>query len=377
MNILLVARWPVGGIKTYFRYVYTLPCFEGTNFTLIAPDINLSPYLEATGLKERIAFMPVKNSQKSLAKAVRTALKSNRFDIMHTHGFSAGVQGELARWGNSSGKVHLMTSHDMFQSKQFRGWRGWWKKKAIGALLGRIDHIHTATEDARQNMLEFFPCLDRERIHTILHGVNTADYADATGDDLKERLGIEHTRPLIGFFGRFMAPKGFRDLVDAVRIYLDQGSSYYVPMVVTFGWGGFIREDYQYLEKKGLSDYFVQCPHADDMPSMLKSVDMVVMPSLWEACGLLAMETLAAGTPLIASNCIGLREVLRDTPARVVPPRNPAALAAAIDDFTRSSHRETFKDFAPEARTRFSVERPAKALHELYLKLGKNAGRTS
>jgi glycosyltransferase involved in cell wall biosynthesis len=309
-------------------------------------------------------------------KATREALKSNTFDIMHTHGFSAGIQGELAGWGNGSGPVHLMTAHDVFLSKQFQGWRGWCKKKAFGALLGRIDHIHTVTEDARQNMLEFFPRLDCERIHNILHGVDTAGYAGAAGQDLKARLGIEQSRPLIGFFGRFMAQKGFRDLVDAMRILADKGSPSSVPVVATFGWGGFIREDYQYLAEKGLSDCFVQRPHADDMPSMLKSVDMVAMPSLWEACGLLAMETLSAGTPLIASNCVGLREVLRDTPARIVPPKDPAALAAAIDDFAHSSPRETFEAFATEARTRFTVERPAKALHELYLGLSKNAGGT-
>lgn len=44
------------------------------------------------------------------------------------------------------------------------------------------------------------------------------------------------------------------------------------------------------------------------------------MPSRWVAFGLLAVEALCAGTPLIASDCIGLREVVEDTPAVVVPP---------------------------------------------------------
>lgn len=367
MNVLLVARWPAGGIRTYFRDIYSKPYFENVKFKLVAPDLNLFPFLETTGLDSRIDFLPVKNDRMSLVKTTRKLIKKYEFDLLHSHGFSAGVLCELFL---PKKKIkHLMTAHDVFLPSQFLGWKGKVNKKLIGTTLGRIDHIHTVTDDARKNLMEFFPALKPSKIHNILHGVDTARLAEANPIDLKSELKIEQSRPLIGFFGRFMGQKGFRDLVDALRLIVNDKEISVHPKVATFGWGGFIREDYQYLGEIGLSEFFIQMPHTDNMPVVLKSVDMVVMPSYWEACGLLAMETLAAGTPLIATNCIGLREILNDTPAEIVAPGDSVALASAIRNFMANSPKVTFESFAPFARARFSSERPSRALSNLYLEL--------
>jgi glycosyltransferase involved in cell wall biosynthesis len=173
-------------------------------------------------------------------------------------------------------------------------------------------------------------------------------------------------KPLIGFFGRFMAQKGFRDVVDAMRLVVERVGEAATPLVVTFGWGAFIREDYQYIEQQGLSSHFKQLPGTDDMPGSLKGVDLVVMPSRWEACGLLAMEALAAGVPIIGTGCVGLDEVLSGTPADKIAPYSPEQLAEAIVKNRETPRKDAFRAYQATACERFAIERPAQALRALY-----------
>jgi glycosyltransferase involved in cell wall biosynthesis len=172
-----------------------------------------------------------------------------------------------------------------------------------------------------------------------------------------------------------MGQKGFRLIVQAIRLIRDEQLLPVVPHVATFGWGGFIREDYAYLEELGLKDYFHQMPQTNNMAGALKGVDLVAMPSRWEACGLLAMEALAAGAPIVGSDCVGLREVLDGTPARQVAVGDQSALADALVAEIKNldQRRVAFQAYQPQAVKRFAIDRPARALADLYRQLGTQA----
>ena len=90
------------------------------------------------------------------------------------------------------------------------------------------------------------------------------------------------------------------------------------------------------------------------------------MPSLWESSGLLGMESLVAGVPIIGANCIGLREVLDNSPAKMVPPMDSATLAKAIAEEINQPRTEEFKEFSLIAKDRFSLYRPSSELKNIY-----------
>lgn len=101
----------------------------------------------------------------------------------------------------------------------------------------------------------------------------------------------------------------------------------------------------------------------------MKALDVVVMPMLWEACPLLPMEVLICGTPLIASDCIGLREVVADTPAWAVPQGDAVALAKALREVAVDDRRAEFAAYMPKAMSRFDVARTRAQLAALYVEL--------
>jgi glycosyltransferase involved in cell wall biosynthesis len=243
----------------------------------------------------------------------------------------------------------------------------------MARLFQRMTAIHTVSEDARLNLLSFFPGIRTERVQGILHGIDTRYFRDSVPASLRPRIGVPGDVPLIGFLGRFMGQKGFRLLVDAIEQVVKGQLLPVIPHVVTFGWNGYIREDYDYLRSKGLADYFHQHEQTHDVGGMLKAVDLVVMPSRWEACGLLAMEALAAGVPILGSDCVGLREVLAGSPARPFRTGDSSALRLAlIEEINNLPARKLqFANYQPEAVARFDIDRPARALADLYSRLAK------
>ncbi len=355
-----------GGIRTFFRYVYSQDCFSDCNITLIAPDEGLHEYIHDYLPAGRISIINAKNNKLSFVGQVRTQLLKNSFALVHSHGFTAGALTILAN--TNLGYTHLMTGHDMFLRKQFTGVKGRLKLYILGLLFNRLDHVHTATSDARQNFLEFFPSITARKVTSIVHGIDTASFISGQARLLKSELSLDEETLLIGFFGRFMGPKGFRILIDAIKQIQDNHLITPVPHVVTFGWGGFIREDYAWLEQQGLGEYFHQLPKTDNMPAALKGVDLVAMPSRWEACGLLAMEALTAGVPIVGTDCLGLREVLSDTPAKTVKSDNALELANVIVEELKDikNRKKVFVNFAHQAALRFDIERPAHAIRKLY-----------
>ena len=69
------------------------------------------------------------------------------------------------------------------------------------------------------------------------------------------------------------------------------------------------------------------------------------------------METFVCGTPLIATNCIGLREVVRDSPAQIVPPRNSAAIFEALFEVMSKNVKPQFAAYVPQAVNRYDVKK--------------------
>jgi len=371
MRILMTALHPVGGIRTFFRYIYGHPVFSDFSFTLVAPDDGLSEYLDEFLPLNRIRIVPAEPDNLRFMRQIRTVARKEPFKLIHSHGFSAGILTELSRF--SLALPHLMTGQDVFMPGEFSGFSGWMRYRLMALLFRRMSGIHAVGEDARQNLLATFPGLLETRIHAIMNAVDTYAVRDSLPKSLKQQIGLADEVPLIGFFGRFMGQKGFRLLVDAIERIVKAQLLEKLPHVATFGWNGYIREDYTYLTNKGLGDYFHQLEQTHDIGSMLKAVDLVAMPSRWEACPLLAMEVLAAGVPIVGSDCIGLREVLADSPAKPFRTGNLNALTETIVNELKHlpERKAEFVEFQPRAVTSFGIEKTAIALAALYAKLAK------
>lgn len=358
LRVLLVVRWPVGGIRTHLKYVYPLLVEKlgGVQVTLVGPRMDEMEVLKHDLAALNVKFIELDDcTSVTLARAVDREIAGGEVDLVHSHGFTAAC---AAAFPAKLRRVpHLATIHDIVQDSQFLGFKGASRRLGFRLLLNMVDVVHAVGDEAGKNLVTHLGPSIGSRLRVIRNGILTEQVLRAAPRDLRAELGLESGALLVGYFGRFMAQKGFRYLVEAVRLLRDrEGTEVQRPVhVATFGEDGFVREERAALERAGLRSYFSFLPYIPEVASTLKAVDVVAIPSLWEAMPLLPMEAMVAGVPIVGTSCIGLGEVLFDTPSVVVAPRDAAALAAALGREAKASSRAAAASFVPRAVERFDV----------------------
>jgi len=115
-----------------------------------------------------------------------------------------------------------------------------------------------------------------------------------------------------------------------------------------------------------LSDYFRFLPFVKDISSVLLQLDGVVMPSRWETAPLLPLEVLVSGVPLLASDCIGLKEAVNNTPTFHFHSDDAVDLATTIRNWLANQRKDEFGNFTKEAAERYDVKKTAAGLQTLY-----------
>jgi glycosyltransferase involved in cell wall biosynthesis len=370
IKVFMVVRWPVGGIRTFINYVYSQWGDSSIQLHFLTPNLP-----EVSALKEQLNHVNcvwhATNASdpdfKEFFGAAQKIISANDFQLIHAHGFTSAFSVAL-RLPFLRAKA-IFTSHDVLNASQFSGVLGKIKKVIFAFLLNRFNVIHSVSHAAQLNLLEMLPFISKNKTRVILNGVDTERFFSAEPFALRQALNIAKEVKLIGFFGRFMSQKGFKYLVDAIEKLDALYPGEY--RVVCFGSGGFIREEKAALKERGLGDLFYFHDFVVDTAPYVKGCDIVVMPSLWEACGLVAMEVLSAGVPLVASNCGGLAEVCENTPALIIPPANSAQLTDSILSLNESTKKE-FYDFAPTAKNRFNIKSTTTSFRALYSELIDN-----
>jgi len=371
-RVLIVARHPVGGIRTFIRYVYTNFDRQKYSLTLLAPDVPDLDILheDLEGLAEKFIRIDKNGGLLDFLRAIWNTLRRGCFDIVHSQGFTSGVLTSVP--ARVFRIPHIMTSHDILQSSQFPGVRGRLKKLSLSYSLPLVDLIHCVTEDAERNLLEFIPALrrHRKRVMTIRNGIEIDRFLSEEREDLRKKLKLGDDVFIIGFLGRFMSQKGFKYLLEAVAQLKKNSKLPKRPVVLTFGKGdGFYREEMEIVKKMELQSSVFFLEPVPNIADIIRNFDVLAIPSLWEACGLVAMEGMVAGVPVIGTDCIGLREVLQDTPAIAVPVRDAATLADAIIKEMKNPSKAKFEAFAHEAAERFDVKVQARELEKVMLSL--------
>jgi len=381
-RVLVPVAHPVGGIRTYL--IYNLkPLHEaGYRFTFLAPEgEGFDHFKNDTASWEGTEYIDIPRKKRgqewvSLLVIWRT-LRKQRFDLIHSQGLRFGTLVALANFFRQI--PHLMTLNDVIiPGHNDFGRFALLKKLLISFATRRVSSIIPASHDSENNHLEIFPAWKKGpvKIETIFNGIDidrlersrTQFEADPR-PNLREHFGISNEVILGGFFGRFMPQKGFDLMLKALVLLSERGYGDRFHLVATIDHCGYATET---LRDTAANPNVAKMVHfleaVPDITPLLLQTDVLVMPSRWEACPLLAMESLVLGTPIIGTDCLGLREVLSGTPGTVVPTENPAALADAIASFIENPQpaQEAAKDYAPRAAKRFDVKVVAEQLLALY-----------
>lgn len=364
-QILVVARWPLGGIRTYMLYMFRhFP--QEYQLTVLASTTHEDSALKQDAAEYGARLIIVQPGCLGLACGVFGELWHKRSDLILSQGFISAVSASLA---NIFFKVpHVLTIHGIVEPKYFSGRFGRIKHFVLGKIFANITALYAVSNDMLSNVYEQFASLKKTGVRAVVihNGIELPELempSDAPSG-LRAKLKISEETFIFGFFGRFMPQKGFDLLIEAIGILNEQKRT--PPCaVLAVGTDDYLSRYQKMINDKGLEKYFYFLPFQPQVHRLYREVNAIVMPSRWEASGLLAMEALCMGRPLIAADCIGLRETVADTPAMSFLSENVAAFAKALERCLLNSEEEKFVAFAPIARERFHVKNSARQLLHL------------
>lgn len=361
-HILIVARWPLGGIRTYMRYMLSRfpPSFK---LTLIAAS-TVEDLAVINDAKEYGAKLLLVNATKTrtFVYAISRELKRNKYDAILSQGFVSAVSVFIA---NIFFKVpHILTIHGIVEPQYLNGVFGFLKRNVLEKIVKNVTVLYAVSNDILDHVYEQFPKLRKNGPKTIVisNGIEPCEFDQLPSVplNLRQIIGIDNSTFLIGFFGRCVPQKGFDLLCEAVSIVIKQKNRSLTVAVV--GSDGYSREYQNQLKNTELGKYIHFLPFQPQVHHLYPQVDAIVIPSRWEACPLLPMEVLCMGTPLIASDCIGLRETVAGTPAKIFSSENVSDLAELIHSVMMDTDPEAFQRYIPIARERYDVSKSAAEL---------------
>lgn len=273
------------------------------------------------------------------------ALTGARYDLVHAHYWLSGQVGvSLAR----SWRVPLVamfhtlaelknrvaeTAAEREQQARFQVER---------ETMRRADRIVASTELDRAQILRHYP--DAGPITIIPGGVDLDHFRPLGREWARRRLGISPRRPVILFVGRIQRLKGIEIAVRALAHLRGREPDLDPELRVVGGLPGGLERGTGHEQRElarlqrlaarlGVADHvrFVGAVQQRDLPLHYAAADLTVMPSSYESFGLVAVESLACGTPVVATRVGGLVTILRDgVTGRLVPWRDPRLFAEAM-----------------------------------------------
>lgn len=248
-------------------------------------------------------------------------------------------------------------------------------------IMSWADALIAATPAERAQMLWLYQA-DRRRINIVPPGVDTAHFHPMDREAAKAEIGIPADHRMLIFVGRIERLKGIETLLRAIDIIRKQAPSLARKTVVTIIGGdpntsnhtdtemGRLQAIRQELNLHDLVT-FVGAKDQDRLRHYYNAADALIMPSDYESFGMVALEAMACGTPVIASEVGGLAYLVRNGETGFhVPVREPEALADRILSLLSSTElREQLSKQAHQTAQGYSWQHIADRLVNIFERL--------
>jgi D-inositol-3-phosphate glycosyltransferase len=199
-------------------------------------------------------------------------------------------------------------------------------------LAQNVYYLITATEREKGNLVQHYG-VRQEKISVVPCGIDTDLFSPGDKGTSRKGLGLNDDK-LVLFVGRIEPLKGLDRLIRAMP-YVQNGQR---PRLLVVGGDEYSQHEVEQL--KNLSSglrigdmvTFVGRVKHEELPRFYSAADVCVIPSYYESFGLVALEALACGTPVVATDVGDLSRILQGESGYVVKDGSPQGIARKIND---------------------------------------------
>lgn len=299
---------------------------------------------------------------------VRTLIKKEKIDVVHCHNPMGGVIGRFATFGIHRRVIVIYTAHGFhfYKGAPLRNWLLYFTAERL--LAGRTDRLITINKEDYARACKFH--LRRggqvERIPGV--GVNTAKFAPVVGrrEEVRRELGIPEDAFYVLSVGELNDNKNHKVIMQAIANIHNPNIYYGIC-----GRGPMEAELKDIADELGIAEQVRLYGFRNDIPRMLSAADCFAFPSKREGLGIAAIEALAAGIPLITSDCRGTREYMKHGVNGYVCKRGTAdEYAVAICNMREQiEKRKEMSEECLKTAEKFDISATDKIMRKLYKSL--------
>jgi glycosyltransferase involved in cell wall biosynthesis len=322
---------------------------------LCQPGSILGERAAAAGIEVKTCRMKKSYDLSSLC-FISKLIKIEKIDIINTHSgrdsLLAGIAGRLSRT-----KPRIVRTRHLALPIS---------SKTSYSLLPH--KVVTVSEYVRQYLIK--EGVPSERIATIPTGIDPERFnPESTVGTLRQELNLGEDVSLVGTVAILRYKKGHHILLEAIPLVLNAFPS----TIFVFAGDGPQKENIaKKIENLGVSRNVIMLGLRQDIPNVLKSIDLFVLPTLQEALGTSFIEAMAMGKPVIGTNVGGVGEViLNGRNGHLVAPNNPRALADAVIRaiLNRRKAAAIGAEGVKTVRQRYTVDKMCDDMYALYASL--------
>ena len=326
MKIAMVGQFPphFGGVGVHIHTLSKKLVEEGHEvFVITYPhkeirDIDGIHVIGTKGINlPGIRGLMFKNNAK---KALEDLIKKEDIDIIHGHYlFPAGAA--AVEVGNKHNIKTYVTAHgsDMFElykSKPFM-------RPTIKKVLKNADGIFAVSKALRQEIIATGVSGIAEKTKLSWNSVDITKFSLKDDDSFKKEFGL-FDKPIVLFVGNLIKRKNVGALLEAKKI---AKSDYYLVIV---GDGPLSKKLRKKVEDENISDVIFTGSRTD-VENIIPNCDFLVLPSFSESFGLVLIEALACGKPVIGSDVGGISEIINEDVGLLVNPNDISLISNSID----------------------------------------------
>jgi starch synthase len=272
----------------------------------------------------------------AMATDLRMAAGVGGADLVHSHTWYANLGGQLAKMVHAV--PHVMTTHSLEPLRP-------WKADQLGggyavssfcerSAIESADAVIAVSSAMAEDVLGVYPAVDPDRVHVIHNGIDPAEYRYDPATDVLERFGIDPAQPSVMWIGRVTAQKGIGHLLDMAE-HVDPCAQLVflagAPDTPEIG-AEMSSRAARLAEQRGGVHWIEAMLPRPEVVQLLSHASLFVCPSVYEPFGLINLEAMACGLPVVASAVGGIPEIVVDgvTGYLVPVPEGGAGLGSAL-----------------------------------------------
>ena len=294
-------------------------------------------------------------------RRLRDLVLAARIDVVHAHSplVAAFARPALRALPRRDRPALMGTEHNVWSSHHPA------TRWANRLTLPLEDATIAVSDEVRASM----PSRLARRTEVVIHGVDVDAIAARRGEREAARaeLGVGHDELVVATVANLRAQKDYPTMLSAARQLVDAGE----PIrFVSVGQGPLALQLERERDRLGLGERFRFLGYREDPVRVLVATDLFCLSSRFEGLPISLLEAMAAGLSVVATRVGGIPFVITDgQEGRLVPPGDPAALAAAVAELRDAGVRGPMAAAAGERVRAFGIDRAVQRQQEIYERL--------